>query len=200
MRKITREQWLQHAVTLLRRDMGKRDVTIPPVKVSCSWPGGGDSQKRIGECWPTQASKAGINELFISPKIEDPVRVVGILAHELAHAVDNCKHGHKAPFVAIGGAMGMEGKPTQMQPPAAKCEAWAGKLLKKHGPFPHATLDKSKSPIKPQTARMLKAECLDCGAVWRMSAKHMVNVTMCPCCGGDHLQNEGQQPEEDGDA
>lgn len=197
--KLTREQWLQHAVTLLRRDMAKRDVTIPPVKVSCSWPGGGDSQKRIGECWPTQASKAGINEVFISPKLADPAKVVGILGHELAHAVDNCKNGHKKQFTAIAHKMGMEGKPTQIQPPVEACEKWAAKLVKKHGAFPHAVLDKSKSPVKPQTNRQLKAECGDCGAVWRMSAKHMVNVTQCPCCGGDNLVTEGGEKEETDD-
>lgn len=191
-RKITREQWLQHAVSLLRKDMAKRDVVVPPVKVSCSWPGGGDSQKRIGECWATRASAAGINEVFISPKIADPARVIGILLHELAHAVDDCKNGHKAPFVQIGGKMGLEGKPTQMTPPAEKALAWADKLVKKHGPFPHAMLDKSKSPIKPQTNRQIKVECGDCGAIWRMSQKHVDNVTCCPCCQSEDIAVESK--------
>ncbi len=194
--KLTREQWLQHAVSLLRKEMVKRDVTIPAVKVSCSWPGGGDSQKRIGECWPTQASKAGINEVFISPRIEDPVRVVSILAHELAHVVDNCKNGHRAPFVLIGGKMGLEGKPTQMGLPPEKALAWTDRLLKKHGPFPPATLDKSKSPIKPQVARMIKVECGDCGAIWRMARKHVENVTCCPCCQSEDIAVESKEGDE----
>jgi len=181
---ITREQWLERAVDVIRASV-KKTVQVPPVKVSCSWPGGGDSNKRIGECWATQASKAGINEVFVSPKIEDPVRVLGILCHELAHAVDNCTSGHKAPFVAIAAKMGCEGKPTQMVPKVEVSAAWAEKVTKKHGPFPHRTLDKSMSPVKKQTARMLKLECVECGAVWRMSAKHAINVTMCPCCGSE---------------
>jgi len=182
---ITREQWLERAVDVIRASV-KKTVEIPPVKVSCSWPGGGDSNKRIGECWATQASKAGINELFVSPKIEDPIRVLGILAHELAHAVDNCKSGHKAPFVAAATKLRCEGpKPTTMVPPIEVTQKWAEKVIAKHGPFPHRTLDKSMSPVKKQTARMLKLECVECGAVWRMSAKHAINVTMCPCCGSE---------------
>src|SRR4249919_3591194 len=113
---ITREQWLQHAVAVIRAETMRRDsdIVIPPVQVSCSWPGGGDSQKRIGECWSTLASKAGIKEIFISPKIEDSAKVISILAHELVHAVDNCTHGHKAAFVRLAQRMGLEGKPTTM--------------------------------------------------------------------------------------
>jgi hypothetical protein len=197
--ELTREQWLQHAVSFVRRTMVPRDVTVPPVKVSCSWPGGGDSQKRIGECWPRKASKAKINELFISPKLEDPAKVISVLVHELAHAVDDCANGHKMPFVAIGMKMGLEGKPTQMSLPDATAAAWAGKLVAKHGAFPHRTLDKSKSPIKPQTARMLKVECGDCGAVWRMSQKHVDNVTCCPCCQGENVTVEVKGETETND-
>jgi hypothetical protein len=196
--KVNREQWLQTAVELIRLDMRvNRDVHVPPVQVSCSWPGGGSPAKRIGECWPTQASAAKVNEVFISPKLEDPARVVGILAHELAHAVDNCEHGHRAGFVKIGRAMGLEGKPTQMQPTEAWAKSIADAVIAKAGAFPHRIVDKAKSGVKKQGTRMLKAECTECGAVWRMSAKHMINVTMCPCCGSDELQHDGA--EESGD-
>lgn len=182
---LTREQWLQAAVSLLRSEYIKRDVTIPPVQVSCSWPGGGDSQKRIGECWARAASQANINEVFISPKIEDSARVISILAHELVHAVDDCRNGHKAAFVALGHKMGLEGKPTQMALPAHVAQAYADRMIAKHGAFPHKVLDKSKSPVKKQTTRMLKCECGHCGAVWRLTQKtiDMVQGQMsCPAC------------------
>jgi hypothetical protein len=195
---VTREQWLQAAVEAIRKDMRVvRDVTVPVVQVSCSWPGGGSPAKRIGECWPTQASKAGVNEVFISPKLEDPVKVVRVLTHELAHAVDNCVHGHKAAFTAIGRQMGMEGKPTQMEPPEAWAKAVVDQLLDTVGAFPHRSVDKSQNGQKKQSTRMLKAECGDCGAVWRMSAKHMINVTQCPCCGSDRIEGDGVATHED---
>lgn len=196
--KVNREQWLQHAVDMIRTHMRvAHDVAVPLVQVSCSWPGGGSPKKRIGECWPMKASAAGVNEIFISPKLEDPVKVVQVLTHELVHAVDNCQNGHKAAFVKLGKQMGLEGKPTQMEPPEAWARAVVADLVERHGDFPHRKLDKAASGQKKQGTRMLKAECLDCGSVWRMSAKHMINVTMCPCCGSDHLSNDGQEGGDD---
>ena len=128
---ITREQWLEAAVQAVAK--ANPSVTLPPVKVSCSWPGGGSARKRIGECWARKMSKAGINEIFISPKIADADRVVSILTHELAHAVDDCVHGHKAQFVAIGKSLGLVGKATQMELPPELASAIAGAVVAKVG-------------------------------------------------------------------
>ncbi len=181
-KQINREQWLQHAAQIIRKDAKSKGIEIPQVKVSCSWPGGGSAKKRIGECWQRKASKAGVNEIFISPKIADSGKVISILTHELAHAVDDCQSGHKAPFVAIATKMGLEGKPTQMGLTEALKATMTAAMTAKHGEFPHEVLDKTCAPTKAQTARMLKVECEECGAVWRMSAKHAVNATSCPCC------------------
>ena len=182
--ELNREQWLQHAAEAIRRALP--DVRIPDVQVSCSWPGGGSPAKRIGECWPTKASQAGINEIFISPKLEDPVKVVQVLTHELAHAVDDCTNGHKAGFVKIGRAMGMTGKPTSMEPDISWATEVVNELLRTCGAFPHRTVDKSKNGVKKQTARMIKCECGECGAVWRMAQKHIdaaEHGMWCPVCG-----------------
>src|SRR5215467_9646698 len=116
---LTREQWLQHATSYVRRAVAKRGVVVPEVKVSCSWPGGGDSKKRIGECWARAASKAHINEVFISPRIEESSKVMSILTHELAHAVLDCKHGHGREFEMTGMLMFLDGKTTTMGLPDA---------------------------------------------------------------------------------
>jgi hypothetical protein len=178
---ITREQWLEAAVVAVAQ--ANPSITFPPVKVSCSWPGGGSARKRIGECWARKMSKAGINEIFISPKIADPARVVSILAHELAHAIDDCKSGHKAAFVAIGKSLGLTGKPTQMELPEALSSAIAAAVIAKVGKFPHSTLDLSSR--KKQPTRMLKCECSDCGALWRLTQKMVdavVGEMSCPIC------------------
>jgi hypothetical protein len=191
--KITREQWLEAAVHAIA--VANPSVTLPPVKVSCSWPGGGSARKRIGECWARRMSKAGINEIFISPKIEASDRVVSILTHELAHAIDDCKNGHKAGYVKIAKTLGLEGKPTQMELPPELANAIANAVIAKVGVFPHSTLDLSSR--KKQTTRMLKLECGACGAVWRMAAKHAINVTACPCCQTE-MAGDGSD-DEDGD-
>jgi len=68
------------------------------------------SRRVIGQCWSTQSSSAGVNEIFISPKLADPVEVLDTLTHELVHAVDNCKHKHGKEFKAIAKKIGLEGK------------------------------------------------------------------------------------------
>ena len=45
--KLTREEWLLKAVDVIR-NAAPDGMVIPPVNVSCSWPGGGSPQKRIG--------------------------------------------------------------------------------------------------------------------------------------------------------
>ena len=178
---ITREQWLEAAVQAVAQ--ANPSVTLPPVKVSCSWPGGGSARKRIGECWARRMSKAGVNEIFISPKIEESERVVSILVHEIAHAIDDCANGHKAKYVAIGKSLGLIGKPTQMELPPELASALACIVIAKHGKFPHRGLDLSSR--KKQPTRMLKCQCGECGAIWRMAAKTIASVEgqmSCPCC------------------
>jgi hypothetical protein len=185
--QITREQWLEIAVKEVA--LANPSIEFPPVKVSCSWPGGGSARKRIGECWARAASQAKINEMFISPKLEDPARVVSVLVHEMAHAIDDCKSGHKAPFVKIGKSLGLEGKPTQMELPTALAAALANAVIAKAGAFPHRRLDMSNR--KKQSTRMLKCECGDCGAIFRMSAKVLAMAEdglSCPVCREENVQ------------
>ena len=199
MEHITREQWLLHAVAVCADRFAARDkpIELPKVNVSCSWPGGGSPAKRIGECWARAASAAGVNEIFISPKLEDPVKVVQILVHELAHAVDDCRSNHKAGFTAIARSMGCVGKPTQMQPSEAWAQEVAAEVIARFGAFPHRKLDKSLSGQKKQTARMIKCECGSCGAVWRMAKKHIdaaEHGMWCPVCG--EVQHHGEEGDE----
>jgi len=191
--QITREQWLEAAVVVIAQS--NPSVTFPPVKVSCSWPGGGSARKRIGECWARAASAGKVNELFISPKLEDAARVVSVLTHELAHAIDDCKNGHKAGFIKVGKSLGLVGKPTQMELPPELASAIAAAVVAQVGAFPHRRLDMSNR--KKQTTRMLKLECGECGAVWRMSAKHAIHVTVCPCCGSDHGADGSDEDTDD---
>jgi len=182
---ITREQWLEAGVKALAPIFAEAGHPLPAVKVSCSWPGGGTARKRIGECWARRMSAANINEIFISPRIAEPGAALSILAHELVHAVDDCVHGHKREFADIGRAVGLTGKPSAMSAGpelAAKLEQIAAKI----GPYPHATLDLSQR--KKQKTYLLKCQCHECDAVWRMTASWAQMLQQCPCCGSDNVE------------
>jgi hypothetical protein len=194
---ITREQWLEAAVAVFA-EMNPA-ATLPPDKVSCSWPGGGSARKRIGECWSRASSSAKVNEIFISPRLEEPARVVSVLVHELAHAIDDCKNGHKAAYVAVGKSLGLTGKPTQMELPDSVAKVLADAVIAKAGAFPHRKLDMSKR--KKKGTYMLKCECTSCKAIWRLTAKVIAQVDgemSCPICHADHgVTVDGVESESD---
>jgi hypothetical protein len=52
------------------------------------------------------------HEIIISPVLADPVRIAGVLTHELIHAAVGVKCGHKGPFRALALGIGLEGKMT----------------------------------------------------------------------------------------
>jgi hypothetical protein len=58
-------------------------------------------------------------------------------------------------------------------------------VVARFGELPHSTLDKSKSPVKKQTTRMIKCACGSCGAIWRLTQSVIDNVDgemSCPAC------------------
>ena len=156
---ITRESWLIEAIKVLTPIFTEKGYTIPQVKVSCGFASTG-KDRHVGQCWANETSEAGVNEIFISPKLDDPVEVLDTLVHELVHAVDNCKHGHGAEFKKIALSVGLQGKMRQ---------AHAGDLLKERlkklseqlGPYPHKRL-RFYTNIRTYRPRP-RAVCKECG-------------------------------------
>lgn len=91
--------------------------------------------------------------------------------------------------------------------------SWAQPIIDALGVCPHAAIAAhiaKKEADAKQTTRMLKLECTTeaargnpyvCGAVWRMSSKHIANKARlsCPCCGVkiDNPHYEGADEELD---
>lgn len=108
---MKREQWLlrgaKHLTPLFEERVGR---IPPPVKIVCAWPGWDRLPvDTIGHCWNR---KQGVNRIYISPHIKAPVIALEILTHELCHAINDCRHGHGAPFVRIARGVGLIGQPT----------------------------------------------------------------------------------------
>lgn len=180
----TREEWLGRAAELLRRrvfaPVGRS--TFPSIRYSCGWPGGGSARKRIGEAWNTDASADGKTwNVFVSPNLADPVRVLDVLAHEIVHTLTpGAKHG--APFRRLATAIGLRGKMTATVA-GPELEATLREVAEALGPYPHAKLSLSGRP--KQSTRMLKVECDDCGCIVRMTQKWLDEVGPPTCgCGG----------------
>lgn len=182
-----RESWLQSVVAAVTPWFAEHGYTVPPVRVSVGWPSHrGTSQKRrvVGQCWPSTASDDGIGQIFISPVrgAKQSAEAVETLIHELIHAVDDCEHGHKGPFVAMGKALGLC-RPWTATSAGEELQERIEGLIERLGPMPSGAINGrgSDSPAK-QTARMMKVQCPDCGCTARMSQKWIdLGLPTCAC-------------------
>jgi hypothetical protein len=159
---------------------------MPKYRVTCGFPSKSAlarKARRIGECWTVAASTDGVNEVFISPLLDDPVEVAQVLVHEMIHVADNCEHGHKGPFVVAMKALGLEGKPTATEA-GDLFRAAIKPVLKTVGKYPHKRMDPTVG-AKKQSTRMVKVECPGCEVdgepyVIRMTRKQIERG--CPVC------------------
>ena len=187
-----REEWLNKVAEELDKVAFKPNGhKLPPVKISCSWALGNraKNKKTLGQCFPTSWSDGKINEIVIVPTVQDSFEIADTLAHELAHAVDDCKSGHGKGFKDICLAVGLDGN-TQMRYAEAgeKLGEQIKEIIKKVGEYPHDKM--TITDRKKQSTRNLKVECSCCGFGWRAS-KTMIermNNWTCNDCGSDTLE------------
>ena len=180
----TREEWLGAAVTALRPRFKAAGYAIPAkVRVSCGWPTIGAisrRNRRIGECWPATSSEGKCVEMFISPTEAKSHSVLGTLVHELIHAVlPNAGHGPK--FKRAMAALGLIGKATATNE-GAELKREIAVVVKELGKYPHSPIKLSHRDTKPQSTRLLKVECPECGYVVRTTQKWIdTGFPTCPC-------------------
>ena len=155
----TREQWLHQAVKAVTPIFSEKGYVVPKVNVSCGFPSTG-KDRHIGQCWSSESSEAEINEIFISPKLDDPVEVLDTLIHELVHAIDNCKNSHGAEFKKIALSVGLQGKMRQASA-GEKLKERLKKISSALSPYPHKKI-KFRVKVRNHKPRP-KAVCQECG-------------------------------------
>ncbi len=228
---ILRQEWLEDAGEALIKLLGKHGYDIPnPIRYTIGFPKGSHGGKRaIGQCWATAASDDQHNEIFVSPELghkgkpnaDISVRVMGVLAHEFAHAVCGHKAGHrivrqpKEPasaslkaiakhknaveryrmsFPVVGTVLGLE-PPWIATTEGAVFDKWARAVIKDIGPFPAGALNLS-SRVK-QSTRLRKCQCVTCGYIARVTAK-WVDSAGAPLCPTDQIAMVCDMEEEEG--
>jgi hypothetical protein len=189
----TRESWLKSAVARIRddhRDLFAEhgDVTIlDNILISAGFPSkGGANGKTVGQCWATSAAD-GSAHIFINPIVSNPVEILAIICHEMGHAADDCKHGHKGPFVKMFKGLRLEGKPT-CSGYGDRFKAYAWHLLEALGTYPHKALTPDPN-AKKQKNRQLKMECPACGYAAR-AAKKWIEIGLPTCHCGTKMVSE----------
>ena len=108
---MTREEWLQKAITLVSAHKFKPNgYAVPKLRVSVGLPYGRGSKKAIGQHWHPKASDDKIGSIFISPTINDSIEVLATLVHEVVHGAVGNEAKHGPIFKKCALAVGLEGK------------------------------------------------------------------------------------------
>ena len=184
----TREQWLQAAVKELTAKVFKpAKLEVPEVRVSVGWPGGrGKKQGVVGQCFPTIHAEDHVAQIFVSPAVSDPLKVIATLTHEIVHAIDDCESGHKGSFVRTAKSVGFLPKWTSIENRNDELNDKLKDAVEKLGAFPHAALSGGDRPVVQKTYMVL-LESLDCdvcenGYKLRMTQKWLdeVGTPLCP--------------------
>lgn len=181
----TREAWLIRAVEMLSVRFKENGFAVPPVRISVGWPGGKGKAgmiKTIGQCWHKSAAADGVQQIFISPLLDSPAKILATIMHEMAHAVDEGKSGHKAGFKKIAVAVGLEGKMTATHAGEALNE-WFKPVILALGSYDHAKLNPEVPLVKAQTNKHLLIKCSYCEFQARTTRKQMDEYSMPEHCG-----------------
>ena len=194
-----REAWLNAAARLYSPWFSEQGYPLPAFRVACGFTSYGARGKAIGQCWSPVASADGTSELMVSPKLDAPMKILGVLFHELVHAAVGTEHGHKGPFKRLAKAGGLEGKMTATtEGPAFILRATP--ILEALGPYPHASLDAMLAGRKKQSTRLLKAHCPVCGYTVRIAKKWLdLGAPICPIEDEDTGDSHGQMVADGAD-
>lgn len=196
-----REQWLQVAVGIFRSWFADAGFELPAnIRLSCGLAGSKITSKTLGECWAGEASADGCREVFISPVLDDPSRVLDVLVHELCHCLYPVSEGHGKNFGHAARTMGLVGKLTATTASPELVERLAP-VIETLGAYPHAAMSGGMSGKKKQTTRLIKLVCPGCEYTCRTTAKWLeIGVPTC-CCGEEMepvIQADPSDEEEGG--
>jgi hypothetical protein len=174
-----REAWLLNAVEHLKPVFERAGYYLPQVRVSVGFPSTGARSRHIGQCWSASASADQTNQIFIAPQQSDPVEVLDTLAHELVHAVDDCKNGHGEKFKEIALAVGLKG-PMRSAGANEFLRQELVRIAVKLGEYPHPRLSVPTGSPRGQSKRP-GAKCSKCGYEVVVLKKFIaMGPPMCP--------------------
>jgi len=182
---VHREAWLHAGADEMRTWFKKVcGVDVPELRISTGW--SKRSGKAVGWCWHAECAKDGVNQIFVSPEVDDPVTALAILLHEMVHASDNGASKHSGHFRTIAKALGLVGKMTHTSP-GEELTAGLRKLAEDLGPYPHAKLTQPEGRIAKDGTRMLKLQCPSCDWSCR-TTKKWIEQGLPTCFCGTELE------------
>ena len=177
---MTREEWLQEGVNLLRQDL--LPEATKKILVSVGWPGGrGNKDNVIGQCWHQPEDKS--DHIFVSPVLATTEDVLSTLLHEMIHVVAGADAQHGGEFITLAKRVGFT-TPWRSTPVGEELRSVLLDVENQLGSFPHEGLVPMPK-TKTSGTRMLKLECPACMWACRTTRKHIDNGLPTCFCGTD---------------
>lgn len=181
-----REAWLNAMRPFIKDHFKSFGFEVPElIRFSCGWPhkGGTAAKKRvIGQVWDDKCTTDKHFLIFISPTLDDPIKVVGVQIHEVVHAIVGLKSGHKKPFSKCAEMVGLTA-PWTATGESDALKATIAEWVKAIGPYPHGALNPGAIKEKSEKGRLLLLECV-CGLKIRSTQKWIDTYGTewpCPC-------------------
>lgn len=179
--QLTREQWLNRFIHAARAAFALHGEPLPQnVRAAICPPH--RKMRAIGLCWTGDVTEDKGREIWVTSAETDPVRVAGILVHELCHAAlpHEVKHGRE--FRKLATTLGLEGKMTATKEGERFREIW-GELIRRLGPLPAGRfVDGRAVDFRVQkTPKMTNVACPECGFVAKVRLDQMATGRLtCP--------------------
>ena len=178
---MNREEYLELAASELSDYISKVGYTMPKLKVSAGWPSTkafSSKSRTLGECWHHDMIEQEASHIFISPFLSDTATVLGVLVHEIGHAILPKEVKHKKPFKQYMTAVDLTGKATATES-GEVLKSFLDLLIARIGTYPHDSIDKGPKQ-KKQTTRLRLWICNGCDLKIRV-AKDDLNI-LCMAC------------------
>jgi hypothetical protein len=179
---LTRDQWLNGFIEEARKVFLHNGKPLPPNVRAAICPPHRAKQRYVGLCWSDAVSEDNGREIWVTAGVTDPVRVAGILVHELCHAALPHKVKHGRAFRELATSLGLEGRMTSTTEGALFRLLWAG-VLERLGPLPAArfTAGFAVDFRVQKTPRMTNVACPECGFVAKVRLDQMeIGRLTCP--------------------
>jgi hypothetical protein len=185
---LNREAWLTEIGR--RIEPLFRGFKLAKWRATCGWPTrGAVGAKKVvlGQCHGAETSTDGTFELFVSPLIDNPLTVAGVLTHELTHVVAGVKAAHDREFKRIAQHVGLTKGPATQAMPGAFLRAKLTTLLNGLPVYPHFKI-KPQFVAKEVKVSRVKLTCVSCGCSATMHVKWLEEPGAPTCgCGGKML-------------
>ena len=205
--KMTREEWLQHAVAVIDEVIfkGELDHENHPYQIACGWC---KSKNALGETVfpPEDTEDVTLDDFFpvtihLSVAEKDVDKMIGSLIHECIHAFFNIRN-HGKQFKKKANEVGFENPVTKYYPSSflqADIKAIRKKMEDEYGAFPgKAVIGKKKEP-KEREKKVFKLFCPNCGFECKAN-KNIVEKYGLPTCNCGHkLAMDMESDSEDSD-